>query len=902
MITLKDNVAYTVGRDPECDITVSDELVAPLHFRLKSVRGTIHIRDENTESGTLVNDERTEQKALSPGDKIQIGATVFSLVAGARKNGFTGKSIGGYSILDRLGRGGMGTVYRALQESLNREVALKLLSPRLIQDPQFIERFATEARAAAALSHPNVIQVFDVGSEGKLHYYSMEYARNGTVEEMINRGDPIPVERALAIVRDAAQGLFFAETQNLVHQDIKPQNLMVDQFGVTKIADMGLARSLSNSEKVEDEIVGTPHFISPERILRKEADIRSDIYSLGCTFYRILTGKTPFHGDTAREILQKQLKEEPAPIRELRSDVPDQVCQVIKRMMQKDPNERYPGVAALLADLETLEQKKGSIGKLAAVGLVVAAAAIAGGFFLFGGKDSDEEKSPDTDAPVASGTPNKEKIEKLQNRHEKEMAELKAQNMLLEISDEIPRDERIKLFDELVAGFPGTNAADTAAKEAAALRRQIEEEARILAEKLEAIEKIRSSSHKAVTALLAEKRFFEALHHASRVGTAEQMETLPEVEAIRVERTGTVAQAVLAFTTGKVGQGNTMIDALDFAAARKLLERALPHLERPAGFEGEAEYRGLQGHADTISETLAKLEARQKQHRLTEFDRDLAAVTAWDDVAKEQSEISRLIFTPPPPLPELATLEYRRYLDSIIEARRGGDALLKRFTQVLADNRLKRMEITHPSRGDSCTIVNLANEGKSLRLDFSGTTRLTVELSEFASGAAFIDLIEGRFEMAGRDLLTLARSALIVEAARSAAGLAPLMKACEMYEQTGTWSEPLRQIAAESTLPKTDFLQEVNRLLDKAASLDAGLKSECEALRNAAYREATGMELFAGALSAFTKKDQGALFRDALAKLEEFAIDYSDTFFCRYTAALTGGSLREGGHLVEFSE
>ena len=250
----------------------------------------------------------------------------------------------------------MGEVYSAVQESLQRPVALKVVSSRFEADRDFVDRFVAEARAAAALSHPNVVTVHDVGEEAGQHYISMEYMEGGNLEERVTLLGPLPIREAIGVLADATKGLVFAELRGIVHRDIKPANLMQDAFGNTKIADLGLATQI-NAE-VQDEgdrkIFGTPHFISPEQARGERVDCRSDLYSLGATVYRLLSGRTPFEGQTTREILRGHFQERPRPLAELVPGLPPALSLLVARLLEKDPGQRYPSASALLLEVEQL--------------------------------------------------------------------------------------------------------------------------------------------------------------------------------------------------------------------------------------------------------------------------------------------------------------------------------------------------------------------------------------------------------------------------------------------------------------------------------------------------------------------------------------------------------------------
>lgn len=346
-----------VGRDPVVDVVISDPAASRRHFQIQDRGGSWFIQDMGSRNGTFVDEDLVNGEiSLHFGARIQVGETVFSFLEEraekGKSGGLNGKVIGGYLILDRVGRGGMGTVYKARQISLNREVALKILSSRFARDPAFVEQFVAEARAAGQLNHPNVVQVFDVGQSGGLHYYAMEFMEAGAVQDLLAKQPEsrLPWTEALPMILDAANGLVFAERRGIIHRDIKPDNLMLNAVGDVKIGDLGLA--MRAEDEGDGRIFGTPHFVSPEQAQGKPLTHAADIYSLGASFYRMVTGKTPFAGTTVKEILRKQVNDLPAPVAGLVPDFPPDLVAILDRMMAKRVEDRYRSASELVTDLE----------------------------------------------------------------------------------------------------------------------------------------------------------------------------------------------------------------------------------------------------------------------------------------------------------------------------------------------------------------------------------------------------------------------------------------------------------------------------------------------------------------------------------------------------------------------
>jgi formylglycine-generating enzyme required for sulfatase activity len=267
-----------------------------------------------------------------------------------------GRVLGGCRLEHELGRGAMGVVFEATHLSLQRRVAVKVLMPSARKDKADVEQFLQEARAMARIEHQNIVQVFDVGEDDGLNFLVMQLLDGATVAARLESEQRLTWEEACRIARDAANGLAVAHDKGIVHRDIKPENLMLTQDGVVKIADFGLAaqavRGADDSQRTE--VMGTPAYMSPEQIDGRNVDGRADIYSLGCTLYAMLTGRRPFEGDNAIEVLLKQTKDIAPPVQKLVPGVPATVSQVVEKCMAKVATARYQKAADLAADLEKI--------------------------------------------------------------------------------------------------------------------------------------------------------------------------------------------------------------------------------------------------------------------------------------------------------------------------------------------------------------------------------------------------------------------------------------------------------------------------------------------------------------------------------------------------------------------
>lgn len=255
-----------------------------------------------------------------------------------------------YEILSLIGTGGMSEVYQAKCHTLNRLVAIKVLKDEYSQDANFVSKFKMEAQAAAGLSHPNIVSVYDVVDEGSLHYIVMELIEGITLKSYILKKGHLGVKETIGIAIQVAQGLAAAHDQHIVHRDIKPQNMIISRDGKVKVADFGIARAVS-SQTIGVNAVGSVHYISPEQAKGNYSDGRSDLYSLGITMYEMLTGKLPFDGDTPVSVALAHLEEPVQPPSRINPEVSASLDRIILKCTQKKPERRYQNAYELIADL-----------------------------------------------------------------------------------------------------------------------------------------------------------------------------------------------------------------------------------------------------------------------------------------------------------------------------------------------------------------------------------------------------------------------------------------------------------------------------------------------------------------------------------------------------------------------
>ena len=264
-----------------------------------------------------------------------------------------GKIIGNrYEVITKIGCGGMATVYKARDNILNRNVAIKVLREEFTTDEEFIKRFNIEAQAAASLTHPNIVSIYDVGNEGDLHYIVMELIQGKTLKEIINENGVLPWKWSINISIQIASALEMAHRNNIVHRDIKPHNIIITEDGIAKVTDFGIAKAVSNSTITAfGTTIGSVHYFSPEHARGGYTDAKSDLYSLGVVMYEMMTGRVPFDADTPVSIALKHMQEEAVEPIKLNSTIPQVVNNIIMKAMQKDVNLRYSSATEMLRDL-----------------------------------------------------------------------------------------------------------------------------------------------------------------------------------------------------------------------------------------------------------------------------------------------------------------------------------------------------------------------------------------------------------------------------------------------------------------------------------------------------------------------------------------------------------------------
>jgi serine/threonine-protein kinase len=397
-----------VGRSSVADIQIRDAKLSRRHCEIRATPAGYILRDLQSRNGTFVNGARVTEARLRDGDRIQAGLTAFLFrcdepepgeaaethladttgphhcaacgalvpldeLAQARQTDgrvycsactqaepLLGKVVAGYEIVQRIGRGPMGTVFKAAQLSMHRDVALKILHPELSQDRDAVERFLQEARAGGRCSHPNLIRIYDMNQVDNHCFIAMEFVPGGDAEALLEREGPLPVQQLLHMADQAAAGLAHAHSRSVVHRDIKPSNLLLAEDGRIKLSDLGLAKSLqaaglSDSSSARTRVPDFAH-LPPEQIDDAEPPgPRADIYSLAATCHHLLTGVPPFRADSLAELAHRIRHQPPRSVRVYRDDVPPALDHLILRAMAKEPGQRFVSSDALREALEAIQ-------------------------------------------------------------------------------------------------------------------------------------------------------------------------------------------------------------------------------------------------------------------------------------------------------------------------------------------------------------------------------------------------------------------------------------------------------------------------------------------------------------------------------------------------------------------
>lgn len=833
-----------VGSSAErASFVVTGQGVADVHCTIGRLKaGGWALKDLGSDFGTIVNGKKIEATKLKDGDEVLIGSRKLRVFSTASKAAGAGgatrpaaaaqpkppaapkkpkakaapkagkaprtRELGGYRLEKPLGRGAMGDVYLAVQTSLDRQVALKVLKADLAKDETFVRRFRDEARSAARLNHPNIVTVFDVGEEGGQHFLSMEYMDGSSLEEQLKKSGPIPWREALDILRDAAAGLVYAETSGIVHRDIKPENLMRNKDGVTKIADLGLAVQVEQ-EGVDSEsgkVFGTPHFLAPEVVRGASATAVSDLYSLGATAYRVLCGHTPFEGKGAREILRSALQDDAPPLTERVPGLPAAMAATVHRLLAKDPDDRHPSAAILLAEIERLRQSGGQVGgadlptaKSAGLGKplligggVLVAAGVAAVLAL-GGKDkaedpiepdrfptrtsmsdpdapdsperleSDTEVAMEDGTPGAQGTPGDLSTEPSlpgqENGGAEQDFEFKAKAAFAAIGDEnlVPtaRAARLRAFAQ---SFAGTDIATEALAEADQI-----ESASAAATASEA--SARAARKAAITAI-REAAALETspFHPGTAIKAVQAVVVDPALETdlgFRQARNQLIDEVMQLGIT----QGSAALEAADeatqegsFQKTKTALETfvalaAMPSAEEAAILTDEAipasvaEFRTL---GDTAVARLSLLEGSESEFEANRLRKERKLVGSLLATSLEAQLASFDMTAAAATLDRAVDMTTEEPLRSLLQERsrdlRAANTALEGLAAGWESPGWRRRSVMDPRPGASGTVEIVGVQGSKLSVDDGGETT-TLEISAWAGNTAELqNLFLGRLK------------------------------------------------------------------------------------------------------------------------------------------------------------
>jgi serine/threonine protein kinase len=349
-----------VGRDSElAQLVIVDSQISRAHCKLTLLEEGMAIEDLSSRNGLWFAGQRVAKCVLKAGDMLRVGTTQLTLEEAIERapDPLEGSKLGGFELLEGIGKGHYGTVYRALQVALGRPVAIKVLAPECAQDPVRVKAFLAEARRAGRLNHPNLVQVHDVVQAGEQYLLIMELMSHSAGDQLREDG-PFPEEELLKLMRDMAKALAYAESQRLVHRDVKPDNILVNDEGVNKLADLGIATPIaSDGQAYQERIFGSPHYVAPEQAKGGAIDGRADLYALGATAWHLATGEPLFNG-TSRQIVAAHINEPIPDLRKLAPKLSRDMVELINRLLEKTPEKRPANANELVTKLDAMMMAK----------------------------------------------------------------------------------------------------------------------------------------------------------------------------------------------------------------------------------------------------------------------------------------------------------------------------------------------------------------------------------------------------------------------------------------------------------------------------------------------------------------------------------------------------------------
>ena len=350
-----------LGRKSDCTICVPSPRASRAHCRIVKSGGKFYLEDLGAANGTILNGNKiTERSPLKNHDKISIGGIDFQFLE-ENNDPLVGTTLGKYKIVEKVGVGGMGVVYRALQTTLGRTVALKVMNKKLASQESFIQSFEREAKIAAKLQHQNIIGIHDFGYENGWYYFSMEFVKGENLLDLTQRQGSLSTDECLPYAVQVAEALVHAHSHGVLHKDIKPQNIMITPDNIVKLADMGLASLMRKEDEEEDNsdkpIMATPQYVPPEIIRRRDADQRSDIYSFAATLYHVVTGKVPYEAGDIKELLKMHLNAPVPDPHAVNPRVSADLAAFIMKGLSKSPDERQQSAEECLKELQAISRK-----------------------------------------------------------------------------------------------------------------------------------------------------------------------------------------------------------------------------------------------------------------------------------------------------------------------------------------------------------------------------------------------------------------------------------------------------------------------------------------------------------------------------------------------------------------
>ena len=329
-----------IGRDSDLSqIVLADSQCSRAHCKFTAAPEGLLVEDLDSRNGTWLNGSRIDKGLLKPKDVLRMGSSELTIEQTAPPDPLEGKRFGGFELQEAMGKGSYGTVYRASQLNLGRTVAVKVLSEQCSRDPQLVQEFLTEARRAGRLNHPNLVQVHDVLHVDGRHLLVMELM-NSTAMDVMREEGPFGEAQLLQVLRDMTKALGYAESQRLVHRDVKPENILVNEEGVFKLADLGIAAPMSEDGVAkQDRIFGSPHYVAPEQARGGSIDGRADLYALGASVWHLGTGQTLFQGNS-RQLVSHHCNTPIPDLRRLAPKLSPHLVTLIVQLLDKNPDRR----------------------------------------------------------------------------------------------------------------------------------------------------------------------------------------------------------------------------------------------------------------------------------------------------------------------------------------------------------------------------------------------------------------------------------------------------------------------------------------------------------------------------------------------------------------------------------